>query len=228
MPDYNTDVTAPRLVAATEIEIAGNILNGTEFAALDGITAGTAAASKALILDASEELDWAVSSASTGNVEPLNFDVTLTGAGATGGRAKFTLTADVALGAWSNALKGQVTYGSSGRTAGLGSAVVAEMTLSAGTSSGTYAPFEIELNMGASGSTGTATSLIYASVNDAASTTFDTNGYLFNIAGIAEGDSKFFNAHTLGAASEVTHGLKVRVDGSDYYLLMATAANFVD
>ena len=79
----------------------------------------------------------------------------MSGAGADGGRAKFDMSTNVALGSFSNALKAEVTYGASGRTTGLGSAFVAEMTLSAGTSSGTYAPIEIELNMGTSGSTGT-------------------------------------------------------------------------
>jgi len=188
---------------------------------------GVAAASLPLMLDENKELDWAVSSATVGNIEPLNFDVTLTGAGATGGRAKFTLTTNVALGGWSNAVKAQVTYGASGKTAGLGSAFVAEMTLSAGTVDGTYAPIEIELNMGASGVTGTATSLIYASINDAASTTFDTNGYFLNLAGVATAaEDKCWAAHTLGNINEVTHGLRIKTPDGDFYLLCATAANF--
>lgn len=228
-----------------QLKIGGTAITSTaaELNALDGITAtvaelnylditaaGTSQASKALVLDANEELDWAVSSASTSgstSVEPLNFDVTMTGAGGVGGRAKFTLTTNVALGGWSNALKAQVTYGASGRTTGLGSAFVAEMTMSAGTSSGTYAPIEIELNMGASGVTGTATSLIYASVNDAASTTFDTSGYLLNLAGVATAaEDKMWAAHTLSNINEVTHGVRIKTPDGDFYLLAATAANF--
>lgn len=52
MPTFNTDVVAPRVVADIELEVAGNKLTGSEFAALDGITAGTQAANKAVIADA--------------------------------------------------------------------------------------------------------------------------------------------------------------------------------
>ena len=81
--------------------------------------------------------------------------VTMTGAGGVGGRTLFQLNADAALGSFTNALKAITVYGASGSTSGLGSAFVAEMTLSAGTSSGTYAPLEIELNAPTGASTGT-------------------------------------------------------------------------
>jgi hypothetical protein len=157
--------------------------------------------------------------------------VTMTGVGGTGGRTLFEMDTNVALGSFSNALKAEVTYGTSGRTTGLGSAFVAEMTLSAGTSSGTYAPVEIELNMGASASTGTASSLMYASVNgeSADKATFDTNGYILNLAGVTAGSSKVFaNNGSIGNVDEITHGLKVRIAGADYFILLATAANFAD
>lgn len=211
--------------------INGNTLTGTELGYLDGLTAGASAASKALVLDSNEFLDWAVSSSSTDggtSVEPFNFDVTMTGAGGVGGRAKFTLTTNVALGGWSNALKAEVTYGASGSTTGLGSAFVAEMTLSAGTSAGTYAPIEIELNLGSGALTGTASSLIYASVNGADAATFDTSGYLFNIAGVTAGTSKVFANNGTIDANELTLGLRCRIAGADYYIPLATAANFAD
>jgi hypothetical protein len=156
--------------------------------------------------------------------------VTMTGVGGTGGRTLFKMDTNVALGGFSNALKAEVTYGASGRTTGLGSAFVAEMTLSAGTSAGTYAPVEIELNMGASASTGTASSLLFASVNGAAGdkATFDTNGYLLNLAGVTAGASKMFANNGTVEAAEITYGLKVKIAGADYYLLAVTAADFVD
>ena len=156
--------------------------------------------------------------------------VTMTGVGGTGGRTLFEMDTNVALGGFSNALKAEVTYGASGRTTGLGSAFVAEMTLSAGTSAGTYAPVEIELNMGASASTGTASSLMYASVNgeSADKATFDTNGYLLNLAGVTAGTSKMFANNGNIALAEITYGLKVKIAGADYYLLAVTAADFAD
>jgi hypothetical protein len=155
--------------------------------------------------------------------------VTMTGAGGTGGRTLFQLNTNVALGSFSNALKAEVVYGASGRTAGLGSAFVAEMTLSAGTSAGTYAPVEIELNLGTGASTGTASSLMYASVNGLGKAAMDDNGYLLNLAGVAVGSSKLFaNNGSIGNVDEITHGLKVRIAGADYFILLATAANFAD
>jgi hypothetical protein len=152
----------------------------------------------------------------------------MSGAGADGGRAKFDMTTNVALGSFSNALKAEVTYGASGRTTGLGSAFVAEMTLSAGTSSGTYAPVEIELNLGTGASTGTASSLMYASVNGAGKAAMDDNGYVLNLAGVTAGTNKLFANNGSVALNEITFGLKVKIAGADYYLLAVTAADFAD
>jgi len=102
------------------------------------------------------------------------------------------------------------------------------MTLSAGTSAGTYAPVEIELNMGASASTGTASSLLFASVNGDGKATMDTNGYLLNLAGVTAGTSKLFADNGDIALDEITYGLKVKIAGADYYLLAVTAADFAD
>jgi hypothetical protein len=155
--------------------------------------------------------------------------VTMTGVGGTGGRTLFEMDTNVALGGFSNALKAEVTYGASGRTTGLGSAFVAEMTLSAGTSAGTYAPVEIELNLDTGASTGTTSSLVFASVNGAGKAAMDDNGYLLNLAGVTAGTSKLFaNNGSIGNVDEITNGLKVRIAGADYFILLATAANFAD
>jgi hypothetical protein len=102
------------------------------------------------------------------------------------------------------------------------------MTLSAGTSAGTYAPVEIELNLGTSASTGTASSLIYASVNGDGKATMDDNGYFVNLAGVTAGSSKLFANNGDIALAEITYGLKVKIAGADYYLLAVTAADFAD
>lgn len=238
------EVTADT-VTATSAVIGGNTLSGTELGFLDGVSAGTASASKAVVLGSSKEIAtittatitnlvtsdvaMTVSSATVGNVEPFNLDTTLTGVGATGGRAKFTLTTDVALGGWSNALKAQVTYDDGGRTTGLGSAFCAEMTLSAGTSAGNYALFEGELNLATGALTGTATSLFYLSINGDDAATFDTNGYLLNIQGVTGSENKFFdNAAEIGNVDEITGGLRIKIGSSDYYILLASAADIAD
>jgi hypothetical protein len=140
----------------------------------------------------------------------------MSGAGADGGRAKFDMTTNVALGSFSNALKAEVTYGASGRTTGLGSAFVAEMTLSAGTSAGTYAPLELELNLPTGASTGTLTSFIHASMQGAAVATMDTNGRFINLVGVTSGAGKMWKTGTtLGTAAGA---LRCRIAGTDYWL----------
>ena len=150
------------------------------------------------------------------SVEPLSVSTTMTGAGGVGGRAKFLTTINAALGGWSNAVKGEVVYGASGRTTGLGSAILAEMTLSAGTTSGTYGVAELELNMPSGAKTGTITSFIHASVQGADVATFDTNGVFFNLAGVTAGAGKIWKTgSTLGTAAG---GLRVRIAGTNYWM----------
>lgn len=210
--DRNGNITAPDVTFAN-LSTTGNTTLGN--AVTDTVTV-------------TGSLTQTFSSASTSgsvSVEPMAVSTTLTGVGGVGGRAHFSMTTNVALGSWSNALKGEVTYGASGRTTGLGSAVVAEMTLSAGTSSGTYAPIEAELNLGSGALTGTATSIVYASVNGADASTFDTNGFFLNIAGLTAGASKCFQtgltAATVNAAT--TAALKIKVGSTTYYIPLATA-----
>jgi hypothetical protein len=140
----------------------------------------------------------------------------MTGAGADGGRSKFAMSTNVALGSFSNALKAEVTYGAAGRTTGLGSAFVAEMTLSAGTSSGNYAPVEIELNAPASASTGTATAFMYISTQGANVAAVDSNAFLFNLQGLTAGSGKLLTTGTTLASAAAT--LKCKVGATTYYL----------
>jgi hypothetical protein len=142
--------------------------------------------------------------------------VTMTGAGGVGGRTLFQLNADAALGSFTNALKAITVYGASGSTSGLGSAFVAEMTLSAGTSAGTYAPLELELNAPASASTGTMTSFIYASTQGANVAAVDDNAVFFNLQGVTAGAGHMVVAGTtLGTAYG---GIRVRVGSTNYWV----------
>lgn len=154
--------------------------------------------------------------ATSGTYQPLAVSTTMTGAGADGGRSRFFMSTNVALGSFSNALKAEVTYGASGRTTGLGSSFVAELTLSAGTSAGTYAPLELELNLPASASTGTMTSFVYASMQGAAVGTMDTNGRFINLQGVTAGAGKMWKTgSTLGTAAGA---LRCRIGTTDYWL----------
>ena len=147
--------------------------------------------------------------------------VTMTGAGGVGGRTLFQLNADAALGSFTNALKAITVYGASGSTSGLGSAFVAEMTLSAGTSAGTYAPLEIELNAPTGASTGTRTSFIYASTQGAGVAAVDDNAVFFNLQGVTAGAGHLLVAGaTLGTAYG---GLRVRVGNANYWVPLYAA-----
>lgn len=221
-----TGTTNIAAVSLTDLTVTGNTVIGnavTDTLAVTGLTTFTNNT-----LSTNKAITVTTSSASTSgatSVEPVHINTTMTGAGGVGGRFKSSLTANVALGAWSNAIKGEVTYGASGSTSGLGSAIVSEMTLSAGTASGTYAPMEIELNLGSGALTGTATSLIYGSVNGADAGTFDTNGFILNLAGLTAGASNVFRtgltAATINAAT--TAALRIKIGSTTYYIPLATA-----
>jgi len=160
-------------------------------------------------------------------------DVTMTGAGGVGGRTRFQLNADAALGSFSNALKAITVYGTSGKTTGLGSAVVAEMTMSAGTDAGNYAPVEVELNVPSGAALGTKTALVYASVNGADASTFDTSGVSMNVQGLTAGSAGDTDAFTVPGGSfdvttDISHGLKVRVGSAEYYIPLIPVADFAD
>ena len=168
--------------------------------------------------------DLAIDTASTAasaNVESVVVSTTMSGAGSVGGRAKFLTTINAVMGSYTNALKGEVVYGAAGRTTGLGSAVLAEMTLSAGTTAGNYAPLELELNAPTGAKTGTVTSFIHASTQGDAVAEVDTNGVFFNLQGLTAGAGKMLVAGaTLGTAYG---GLRVRVGNTNYWVPLYAA-----
>lgn len=151
------------------------------------------------------------------SAQPLNMKSVMTGIGGVGGRALFHMTTNVALGGWSNALKGLVEYGASGRTTGLGSAVLGELALSAGTSSGTYAALEAELVFASGALTGTETSFLYMAASGNDKSIMDDNGDLFKIDGLTVNSGKLFQTNTAAAA---THALRIDVGGTKYYLML--------
>ena len=221
-----TSQTLRVLVGSTDRYL---VLSQTE----DGLGLGTSGSPQSVTYNGTKPLSIYTTCASTDggdSYEPVLINTVMTGAGQVGGRMRVNMETNVALGAWSNALKGQVTYGAAGKTTGMGSAVCAEMTLSAGTTEGNYAPLELELNMGSAGVTGTRTGLMYMSVNDAKATTFDDLGYLFILNGLTAGTSgsDAFETSASVDANEITAGLRVSLDGVEYYLLMCTPTDIQD
>jgi hypothetical protein len=151
------------------------------------------------------------------SVEPIAVTSTMTGAGGVGGRARFKLAADGALGGWANALKGHTVFGASGSVTGLGSAVLAELELSAGTASGSYAPLEIELGLATDALTGSRTSFMSLNVYGDDKSTFDDNGYLFDVGGVTAGAAKMFRTG-LSQAVTASANLRINVAGTNYFI----------
>jgi hypothetical protein len=148
---------------------------------------------------------------------------TISTAAAVGGRTKFSMTIDAAMGAYSNALKALVTYGTAGRTTGLGSAFCAETVLSSYTTVGTYAGLESEIVVGSGAKTGTATSFLFMGASGADVATFDTNGFLFELNGVTAAGGKLYDESATTATGDGT--LKIRINGVTKYLLVADDAS---
>lgn len=203
----NGDVTLTH--ASNALAFAGGCLNLFTSGSPYSFTAGTPAFAM--------YTTNASTNAST-SAEPFLVYNTQTGAAGVGGRARFYMTTNVALGSWSNALKAHVEYGASGRTNGLGSAFCAELALSAGTTQGNYAPLESELVYASGAKSGTATSFLHMAISGADLATFDTDGYIFNIQGISDhATGKVFQANTAGAA---THALRIKINTEAYYIML--------
>lgn len=183
-----------------------------------GITPGAVAASRAIVVDADKMLDWAVSDDATDLSTPINFALTLTGVGASVDGAKFAAATEVALGTYANALNAKLDFGAAGRVTGLGGALCAELDLGPGTTSGSYAVFEAELNVPASGSLGTRTSFMSLNAWGANVAAFDTGGFLFDLNGLTSASGKLFFLDN--AAGTVAGSLRIQINGTPYYLLL--------
>lgn len=191
---------------------------GAEINVLAGVTAGTTAPEKALVLDAAESLNWATTDATASETCTLTVTDTRTGAGAVGWAAKFDLEANVALGSYANAAYGYLALGASGKVTGLGAGVCGEIVLSAGCVDGTYACIEAEMGMPSGAKTGTAASFMYLSLYGADASTFDTNGYLMQVAGLTKNTGKCYADATTGSTARPVEVLRVLVDGNVRYL----------
>lgn len=225
LPEAATDSTT---TTGTSLALTQNtVTTGTGFSqSLTGLTTGIGHSIVTSALTTGQALSITASTAGVANVQPVILTTTLTGAGATGGRFKSVLNANAALGGWSNAIKGEVVYNASGSTSGLGSAIVSEMTLSAGTSAGTYTLFEGELNLGAGASTGTETSLMYLSVNQTGgNTAFDDNGFIMSIQGLTANAADAFRTGLTGATvvGNMTAAIRIKIGSTTYFIPLATA-----
>lgn len=169
------------------------------------------------------------SSATSGTISSFSAPLVVSGVGASVDGGNFNVTTAVALGTYANALNAKLDFGSAGRVTGLGAPMCAELDLGAGCTQGTYSVFEAELIMPTGAVTGTQTSFMIMDLSGAAAATFDTSGGIFSINGVTAGTTKAVASNgSIGNVNEITHGLRVFINGAAYYLLMASSADFVD
>lgn len=169
---------------------------------------------------------YSTSAATTGNIRQAVFNSVFTATATANQIENLTsiVTANVKTGAWCNAIFGKIDYQTSGLAHGLAGVICAELDLPGSTIvRGQYGCFEAELNVPTScaGLTN-PTSFMIMNAWGAAVANFRTSGYIFDISGLGTPDtSKIIQANT----DQPTHALRIRVDGTNYYLLMTTVDN---
>jgi len=167
------------------------------------------------------------STSGSNSVESLYCETTMTGIAGVGGRARFYMTTNVALGGWANALKAHAVFGASGSVTGMASALCAELQLSAGTTGGTYAPLESEIVAGSGCSTGTSTSFLYGNITGAGEATANANAFLFELGVGVTGDAgEMWEAETNSDSMSMTHVIRCKIAGTTYYIPMNTSKAF--
>lgn len=149
------------------------------------------------------------------NVEAFTMEMVMSGIGATGGRAKFQMSTEVALGGWANALKAVIDFGAAGSVTGLGSAFCAELVAAvAPFPAGYYSALEAEIVMptGAVSSSGAPLSYLFCGLNGTDKQAFLDGGYFLTMTnmGVASGDIFYVNT--------TTATLKCLIDTVEYFL----------
>ncbi len=191
--------------------------------AMGALALGVVEANRPITVDENKRLVWATTSNVT--VDPFTFTSTMTGASTTGGRANFRLNIEASLGGWSNALKAHAVYGSAGLTTGRGSALVAELQLSAFTTTGSYSPLESELVVSSGGNIGSRCSFLFCNVSDDAAK-FNTSGYFFELGeGVVNTTDGLFEAQAKSSINK-THTLRIKVGATDYFIPLHTSKAF--
>jgi len=172
-----------------------------------------------ILTAAQKQVDIHSTSAIVENVEPFVVSTVLTGAGATGGRARFNLATEVALGGWANALKAQFEMGTAGRVTGLGSAFCAELGMPAtAPPGGNYVAHEMEIRMPSGAGLGAGTGYMYANVQGDDKATFAAGGYFCILDNAGDSNTGLFYVNT---KTDTDAYLRWRINGTDYFMLLA-------
>jgi len=126
------------------------------------------------------------------------------------------------LGGWANAFKASLTLNDNGATAGLISAICAEVSMPTGNNAGNYACLELEMTMPSTGSGSLVIpSFIYAATSGTQVGIMDDYGFLLVLSGVNSGAGHLWydkgSAITPGDASE---WLRVKTPGGARYLML--------
>jgi len=156
------------------------------------------------------------------NVEAFKVLMTLSGIGATGGRAMFELNTNVELGGWANALKGITDLKSTGSVVGLASGVCAEMVMPAtAPAAGNYVALEAEIVMPQNTGCGAGMAYMYCNVQGLGKATFQTSGYFAIIDNAGDTDLELFHVKTV-ADVDAKAFLAARINGTRYFFVLTT------
>ena len=167
---------------------------------------------------------YSVTDNTTGTFSPFTLSQTATGAGASVDGVYFKMATEVALGTYANALNAKLDFGTAGRVTGLGAPFCAELDLGPGTTQGSYAVFEAELNCPTSGSTGTRTSFMTLNLWGAGSGAVDDNGFLFDLNGVAGSDAGHLYDEVTEQAVNAQARLRVKVNSTVWYIPLCDTA----
>ena len=142
-----------------------------------------------------------------------------------------TLSSEVKMGAWANAICGKLDLGTNGFVYGLAGAICAELDMPNSVSArGTYCVYQAELNIPASAhwAGGGPCSFFALNVWGAGAATFDGAGFLFTLDGVSDTAAGLFDIANIACANTVFDAtLKIRVLGVTYYIPLATDQGFV-
>ena len=196
---------------------------------LFGETAGAYAmwdqSADALLLTNADLTSTKSTAATSGTVTSLTVGQTHTGVGANAEVIKATLTSNVALGSWGNALMGKVDLSTTGLVSGLIGCVCAELNMPGGTvagGAGTYSCFEAEINCPTSYDSTVPIHVFQINAWGDEVAKFDSYGYLFDLTGVSSGASNLWYDNQK-AAPAVEEFVRVKTPSGVRYLALYDA-----
>lgn len=192
---------------------------GMDGSGLDVTCYGDTASCYAMWDQSEDQLKVVQTNAATTGVETsLSVTQTHTGIGASAEALSATLSANVLMGTYANALMGKINLQTAGKITGLAGVVCGEIDMPGGAiagSVGTYAVYEAEINCPTSYTGVVPIDVFYINAWGATVTQFDTYGYLMDIQGVTSGSGKFWYANK---SVPFDAYLRIRVGGTPYYI----------